>query len=732
MFRVPVFLAVYSLAGVLLAPLSGAGDDVSTQYGPAVCHSLTFVEPENKNARTWEGAVTRAVNIALPHETTLCFDAERLTVAGIWHGGFLDFSKTHHTSYKGSLCPRPGGTVTYENRTAPGWQQLGGDADGPDDADARFNGYYLHGNAVVLDYRIRDWRVLESPAAGPHGAVARTLRVEGGMQPLRLLVVGHQHQDARASLEKEAATLTSAKHAYAAKLVGETDGLKFVAQDGFLYLDIPGDRAKRLFTIWLYAGDLSGLDNFAAFARSAAAGADPAGRTRGGPRRWKKNFTTEGKLGEQEGAYALDDLPVPKRPYGSWMRLSAIDFFDDGRAAVATLPGDVWIASWDKGDISRIHWQRYATGLYEPLGLKIVDGKIYVRGRDRITRLHDLNDDGEADFYENFHAHGPIGPGYHAFIFDLNTDEEGNFWYVISGRKAPSIGEVIKLSPDGKDYEVVSTHFRHPNGMGFGGPHNWVTIADNPGGKYPSGACLVRQGQSYGHNGPRTQPFLYVLPPKVDTSSGSQCWTDPERFGPLGGTIIHTSYSTSSVSYVIAKNTSPYPSGFAVQLPFGFKSGPMRLRVSPRDGQVYIACQRGWDSNAAVDGMIHRLRYTGRDAYLVTDAKPTKTGVQLTFSCPLDAKTADFGNFFAARVDDKREEEVDIDDVELIDERTVLVRFYAEDIDPSQIIDERATEKADDGRTHFRVVAPLAITFNMKAQDGAPIKETVYCTINGF
>ena len=213
-----------------------------------------------------------------------------------------------------------------------------------------------------------------------------------------------------------------------------------------------------------------------------------------------------------------------------------------------------------------------------------------------------------------------------------------------------------------------------------------VTIADNPDGKYPSGACIVRKGQSYGHEGPRTQPFLYLLPPKVDTSSGSQCWADPRRWGPLSGALVHTSYSTSSVTYVLTQDSQPFPSGYAVHMPFGFKSGPMRLRVSSRDGQVYVIGQRGWDSNAAADGCLQRVRYTGQDAYLVTAAKATKAGVQLSFSCPLDPKTADYDNFFAARVGSKEEEEIDIDDVELIDERNVLVKFFEEDIDPAEIV----------------------------------------------
>ena len=81
------------------------------------------------------------------------------------------------------------------------------------------------------------------------------------------------------------------------------------------------------------------------------------------------------------------------------MGLSAFDFFPDSRrAAVATFDGDVWIVSGISGTLSEITWKRYATGLFQPLGVRIVRGSMYVLGRDQITRLHDLNGDAEADF----------------------------------------------------------------------------------------------------------------------------------------------------------------------------------------------------------------------------------------------------------------------------------------------------------------------------------------------
>jgi len=102
--------------------------------------------------------------------------------------------------------------------------------------------------------------------------------------------------------------------------------------------------------------------------------------------------------------------------------------------------------------------------------LKIVDDKIYVLGRDQITRLHDLNGDNEADFYECFYPLDSISPSYHAFVFDLQTDSAGNFYYSSCGNQIdlnllPKHGCITKVSKDGMKSEVICNGLRAPNGL---------------------------------------------------------------------------------------------------------------------------------------------------------------------------------------------------------------------------------------------------------------------------
>ncbi len=678
-------------------------DGTDMQYGPYLCHSVTFVTPKDHNAPRWEGAITRAMAVDVGQGATICYDVDRMTIAGLWKSGFLDRSKTHHTSYKGTLPTRPGSSTLYESWTDAGW--ISTTENKP--LDVKLAGYYLHNNQVILSYRVADREILELPGRDKPGQFSRTLKIGPSKTSVSMFL--------------DVATANS-KNKYSVHEISGAGKLRL--HEGRIYADIPANTKSQTLKITLADGKPERLPAPKPIPHKV----DFASKLLGGPPRWPDVLVTHGTRAEDTAAYVIDDLPVPDSPWRSWMRLSGIDFFADGRMAVATLSGDVWIVSWPKDDIRKLEWRRFATGLYEPLGLRVVKNKIYVRGRDRITRLHDLNADGEADYYENFHSAGEIGPSYHAFLFELVNDEEGNFYFARSGRKAPSIGEVVRVSPDGKQREVISTYFRHANGMGFGGPHHWLTIADNADGKYPCGASIVREGGMYGWKGPMSVPMLYVLPPKVDSSAGSQIWSDPKRWGPLGGTLVHTSFSSSTATYVMVQDSKTHPNGFAVKFPWGFKSGVMRGAVGPRDGQMYLAAQRGWDTNAAVDGIVQRIRYTGKPAYMVTNASAIKGGIQLSFSCPLDPETVDYDFFSAERVDGKSAKEVDIEDVRALDDRTVFVEIP--DLDPSQIVDKVRTKQ--DGGPRYRVVAPLAISFRIKAKDGTKIHETVYATVNSW
>jgi glucose/arabinose dehydrogenase len=178
----------------------------------------------------------------------------------------------------------------------------------------------------------------------------------------------------------------------------------------------------------------------------------PRAGENGRPRRATLDpIVTKGHLGKADGPYAVDTLTAPDdNPQKSFLRFGGLDFFANGDLAVCSVSGDVWVVSGVDEKLDQLEWRRFATGLFQPLGLKVVDDQIYVLGRDQITRLHDLNRDGEADFYENFNNDGLVTTNGHAYVACLERDPAGNFYYIKCGDRTPHGGTILRVSPDGR------------------------------------------------------------------------------------------------------------------------------------------------------------------------------------------------------------------------------------------------------------------------------------------
>jgi hypothetical protein len=387
-------------------------------------------------------------------------------------------------------------------------------------------------------------------------------------------------------------------------------------------------------------------------------------------KRWGEAITTEGIIGADDGPFAVDTITIPfDNPYGSRMRTGAFDFFSDGRAAVSTWNGDVWIVSGIDADLGRLEWRRFATGLFDPLGLRIVDDVVYVHGRDGLTRLIDSNNDGEADRYECFNNQVYITAAFHEFAFDLQTDKEGNFYFTKGApvnpggrgfmKIVPHHGTILKVSRDGSTIETVATGMRAPNGMGVS-PTGIITSGDNEGTYMPR--CRLNWIEKPGfyagvkdtaHRTPvPDQPDLPLcwMPMEVDNSGGGQVWVTGSAWRDLQGRLLHYSYGTCSTYLVLSERVNGQMQGGVVRLPANYTSSCMRGRFSPIDGQMYVIGLKGWQTSAAREGGFHRVRRTSRPLDLPVALSTCDKGVYLTFSSALDAETAADPESFGVQV----------------------------------------------------------------------------------
>ena len=746
-------------------------------YGPFLTCSVSqpsasIAGPSGKKvASPRVGIADKGICIDLGGGAAVCFDTDTLRLAAGWTGGFLDLHRTNIAGQKGNGDAMPAGPITFTSPDGPGWARDGRFNDprpgglGPLPREwAHYQGLYRHGKQVVLAYSVGGANILESLAAvvaGKQVRFSRTFHVQRSASPLSMVVCDAGGAPARISdhkairlsgqqsVDSPAAEFTNSQGTltlYGLKLPA---GAKFRSVEGKgVVLDLPAMPAGAAFEVFI---EYRPKGETAPFAPPDGAGGntveDLPALCRGGPSLWNGPIITEGRRApDGKQPYVVDTVGLPDaNPWHSWIRPSAFDFFPDGRCAVATFSGDVWIVSGLDDKLDHVAWKRFATGLYEPLGLKVVDGQIYVLGRDQITRLSDLDGDGEADFYEDFNNDLVASPAYHAFVFDLQTDSKGNFWYVVDGngvpKSLPMHGCVVKVSKYGETSQIIATGLRAANGTGMG-PNDEFVCSDNQGHWTP--VCrinLVKPGGQYGFEGdprlmtkaeieqqPKTyDPPLCWIPYEQDNSTGGQVFVTSDRWGPLKGAMLSTSYGKCKLFEVLWERSGDFVQGATVPLPLKFDSGIMRARFSPADGQLYVCGLKGWQTNSSRDGCLQRVRYTGNPVCLPDGIHVEKDGIRLSFTSPLDPKTANdeqsFGveqynykwsaKYGSSKYKVSNPAQVGADEVEVKSARLME--------DHKSVFLEIP---------HLRPVMQMAIKINLDSAAGAPVECEVDATIN--
>ena len=631
----------------------GSGKFATEDHGPY--YTGTVVAPS--------GTANKGMIITLSKErqAQVCFDAEllSLTFAGVdtevshpagrdGLEGQMGLAGEAIAAVKSVGWAKPGSS-DFKDPRAKGLGNL------PKDW-GHYRGLYLDGDTVVLSYTIGAAEVLEVAGLETKGkaeAITRSFTLGSNGDALTVLV-----DEQAATLVDGMAVVESGENASAIGVVG---GGTLAATDGKVIFTIPAKTALAKLAMW--RGPKAELAGFKALLAASPKPTDAKPLTKGGKPRWNETLVTAGELGKGDGAYVNDVLPVPyENPWKCYMRTTALDFFKDGRIAVCTIDGDVWVVTPSDANLTKLSWKRYASGMFQSLGLKIVDDEVYVTNRDRIVRLHDLNHDGEADFYENFNGDCEVTKMYHEFALCLETDKDGNFFY----NKGSNLGEassehqgrVLKVSKDGSTLTNYATGMRAPNGMG-GGDGFPLTNSDNQGNWTP--ACrinLVKEGGFYGfmggaHRDPKPttyDPPICWVPMAMDNSSGGQIWVSSDKWGPLKGSLLHLSYGQSSLFVLPFEEVGGVPQGGIVKFPLTFQSSLMRGRFSKTDGQLYLTGMRGWQTNAVKEGCLHRIRYTGKPVLLPNVLTVGTDSVTVGFPVALDPATAgDKDNYAVTR-----------------------------------------------------------------------------------
>jgi mono/diheme cytochrome c family protein len=730
--------------------------------------------------------VNKAISIRLAHGAAIAFDTDLLRMAAGWTGGFISPNGLPWTTKHGEY-PAVVGEQVFGTRPTPGWGDARGRLDDPRGSEpygplpqrwGRWGGVHVVGNDVVLSYTVLGVPVHEHPSAISHDgevALARTLSVGRRTRALTMVVGDVEQAQGEQPLKDASGLFVDEPQDMATAVVAVGAPTRTVVKRtpaGRLLLQLPaGDPA--LFKVVIWRGPRARRDRLP----SLLAGAPKMPTfAQGGPARWKQSVVTKGVLGKGPGPYVIDRLTTPfagtyydgKIPswgdnvYKRRIMIGGFDFFADGkRAALATWEGDVWMVSGIEGDLSRLTWRRFASGGHGTLGLKIVNDVIYTSGRDQITRYHDTNGDGEADFYENFNNQVASSVGFHEFQFDLHTNAQGNFYTSKAGpvRAGGSgfgggggngeitrhAGTIQMISPDGRRLKIYARGLRAPNGIGVS-PNGQVTAGDNEGTWMP--ACPIHwvQPNSFhgveslvpGKRAPRMQPPLCWISKTYDNSGGSQIWVTSDKWGPFQGELLHLSYGRAAIYLVLKEKVAGLMQGGIVRMIGGsdaaqftgdaqkLTSSAMRARFNPVDGQLYVAGLAGWQTDAVAVTGFDRVRYVGSPVHTVRDLKVTSAGVALTFSHPLDPATVSPQNFSGERWNYARTSSYGSPEFSVTEPQR---RGH----DRLEIV---GTRLSDDQRTvtleisDLRPVHQMLLKWKVKAQDGTSIKQSLMHTVH--
>lgn len=576
------------------------------------------------------------------------FEHDTLRLAAGWTGeGFIDWEGINFNG-RHVVRPRTLGTPHFETADAPGWANPAtGRFDDPRLVGAdgrrfgpvprtwmRFRGLYREGDRIVLSYTVGGTAILEthdlelSPGGDP--VFVRTLNLGGTPRDLHLRVA----------------------NAGAAVALSGPPGLALTTADGFVTLHLPATTTPTRLSLRLARRGVT-------IPTPTAAPRDLAPFTRGGLPAWSETIATPVVPSDTGGAFAWERFTLPlANPWRARLRLSGFDFLPGGKAiVVCTWDGDVWRIDGPAGPATSVTWRRIAAGLFQPLGLKVRDGAIFVTCRDQLAVLRDLNGDGETDFYECFNSDHQVTEHFHEFAMGLQTDPAGNFYYAKSARHArtalvPHHGTLLRIAADGSRTDILAHGFRAANGVCLN-PDGSFYVTDQEGHWMPMNRInRVTPGRFFGNmwsygappddsDGAMAPPLCWV-DKSFDRSPAELVWTEGAGWERFHGTLLNFSYGYGRIELVITDPTGEPPSGALTALPVPeFPTGIMRGRFHPEDGQLYLCGLSAWATSQTLqEGGFYRLRPTGRPAYLPVAWRILPGAIELTFSEPPERNAA--------------------------------------------------------------------------------------------
>ena len=338
------------------------------------------------------------------------------------------------------------------------------------------------------------------------------------------------------------------------------------------------------------------------------------------------------------------------QPPGSKLETSPItglDFLPNGDLVFCTARGEVFIRSEPAGSPGTNFLRRFARGLMEPAGLRVLSGEIFIAQKCELTRLRDTDGDGEADYFECVSQAWGFNGNARQFAVGPVADKEGRLHVFLDGRGArwevPFRGWDARFSRVGKDFEGWASGFHSAGGaLSIGGE---IFVTDNPGPWVPA-AKLIRVQESKFQGHPSTQPAPQEQFKEPKDSAPPAVWfpsrlakrvaglaVAPESWGAFAGQIIVADGEGGLLRASLEQVNGEWQgTAWPLVKPLGLRA--TRLAVST-GGQLYFA-----GSAESGIGQVGRMGLLGPTPFEIATVKALADALELTLTQPASPAAA--------------------------------------------------------------------------------------------
>ncbi|MCF6376585.1 DUF1080 domain-containing protein [Nocardioides KLBMP 9356] len=316
-------------------------------------------------------------------------------------------------------------------------------------------------------------------------------------------------------------------------------------------------------------------------------------------------------------------------------------------------------AATSPADVTRT---RIASGLKEPQGIKVVDGRIYVSEKTGLIELLDADSDGVYEGHDDIATY-PFDGNFHEFGFGMLYDEATDQFHLnlsvsinLGGATTVPQGSYNRgthITVDRQDgtIDYVAGGLRTPHGMGWG-PDGEIFVTDNQGGWLPANKLIeIKPGEFYNHyttepdgtpgrfdDQPVTKPVLWMPQNEIANSPSTPIVVEE---GPYAGQLFIGDVTYGGLQRADLEEVGGAKQGAVFRMTQGLEAGVSRVLAGP-DGSLIVGglgAGGNWGQTGKLRYGLQKLDLSGDTPFDMASMDVVEGGFEIEYTKPLSAET---------------------------------------------------------------------------------------------